>query len=150
MMCNPEPSDTPAPETARPNIVLVVEDEILIRLALADHLRDTGLTVYEAATGAEAVDLLTHHGRDIDAIFTDIMMPGPMDGLALYAWAKQHCPGVPVIMTSGVQDQDAVVRDLESAGLFFLKPYNMDRVAAVLTRKAKERAQTRDGTSAKL
>jgi DNA-binding NtrC family response regulator len=150
MMCTPEPSDPPAPDTARPNIVLVVEDEILIRLALADHLRDAGLTVYEAANVAEAIDLLTHHGSDIDAIFTDIMMPGPMDGLVLCEWAAQHCPGLPVIMTSGVQDQDAIVRDLERAGLFFLKPYNMDHVAAVLTRKAQERAEARDCTSAKL
>jgi DNA-binding NtrC family response regulator len=150
-MCIPEPSDPPAPDAAaRPSIVLVVEDEILIRLALADHLRDSGVTVYEAANGAEAVDLLTHHGGDIDAIFTDIMMPGPIDGLALYSWATEHCPGVPVILTSGVQHQDPIVCHLESAGLFFLKPYNMDRVAALLMKKAKECAQTRDAASAKL
>lgn len=148
-MCTPEPSDPPAPESAvRPNIVLVVEDEILIRLALADHLRDSGLTVYEAANGAEAIDLLTHHRHDIDAIFTDIMMPGPIDGLALHAWAAQHCPAVPVILTSGAPGESAIVRTLETAGLFFLKPYNMDHVAALLTAKAKERAQSRDGASA--
>jgi DNA-binding response OmpR family regulator len=147
-MCTPDPSDLPAPgAAARPNIVLVVEDEILIRLALADHLRDTGLTVYEAANGEEAVDLLTHHGRDIDAIFSDIMMPGAVDGLALHAWAAAHCPGLPVILTSGAPDQDAVVRGLENAGLFFLKPYNMDHVAALLTAKAKEHARSRDGVA---
>jgi len=147
-MCTPEPSDPPASNVARPNIVLVVEDEILIRLALADHLRDCGLTVYEAASGEEAVDLLTHHGGDIDAIFTDIMMPGSIDGLALQAWAARNYPGVPVILTSGAPGENAIVRTLENAGLFFLKPYNMDRVAALLTEKAKERAQSRDGASA--
>jgi CheY-like chemotaxis protein len=138
-MCIPEPSDPPAPDNAaRSEIVLVVEDEILIRLALADHLRDTGLTVYEAANGDEAVDLLTHHGRDISAIFSDIMMPGSVDGLALYEWAARHCPGVPVILTSGAPGESAIVHNLENAGLFFLKPYNMDHVARLLTKKAKE------------
>jgi len=147
-MTTPEPSEPPALEhPARPNIVLVVEDEILIRLALADHLRDAGLTVYEAANGVEAVDLLTHHGNDIDAIFSDIMMPGAIDGLALRTWATQHCPDVPVILTSGAPDESPTINTLSDAGLFFLKPYDMDRVAALLAAKAKARADARDGTA---
>jgi len=147
-MSTPEPAEPPVPEhPARPNIVLVVEDEILIRLALADHLRDARLTVYEAANGAEAVDLMTHHGNDIDAIFSDIMMPGGVDGLALLAWAAQHHPNVPVILTSGTPGQSQTISTLNNAGLFFLKPYDMDRVAALLTAKAKARAEARDGTA---
>jgi CheY-like chemotaxis protein len=146
MMSTPEPLEPPAPEhPARPNIVLVVEDEILIRLALADHLRDAGLTVYEAASGTEAVDLLTHHGHDIDVIFSDIMMPGAVDGLALMSWAAQHCPDVPFILTSGAPGESATITTLTNAGLFFLKPYDMDRVAARLSAKAKARADARDG-----
>ena len=145
-MSSPEPSEPPLPEhPARPNMVLVGEDEILIRLALADHLRDAGLTVYEAVNGAEAVDLLTHHGNEIDAIFSDIMMPGPIDGLALLAWAAQHYPAVPVILTSGAPGQSQTISALNNAGLFFLKPYDMDNVAKLLTAKAKARAQDRDG-----
>lgn len=142
----PNPSEPPAPDrSAQPHIVLVVEDEILIRLALADHLRDTGLTVYEAANGAEAIDLLTHHGNEIDAIFSDIMMPGAVDGLALLSWTAQHCPDVPVILTSGAPGKSTMIDDLTSAGRFFMKPYDMDRVAALLTANAKARAQARVG-----
>jgi DNA-binding NtrC family response regulator len=144
-MCTPEPSDPPAPETAvRSNIVLVVEDEILIRLAIADHLRDAGLTVYEAANATEAIDLLTHHGRDIDAIFSDIMMPGPIDGLALLAWVSQHHPEIPVALTSGVPHHNATTKKMKDDGLFLVKPYSMDGVATLLTAKAKARAQRRD------
>jgi len=148
-MSTPEPSEPPVRQypARRPNIVLVVEDEILIRLALADHLRDAGLIVYEAANGTEAVDLLTHHGNDIDAIFSDIMMPGSVDGLALLAWAAQHHPSVPVILTSGAPEQTQTISTLSSAGLFFLKPYDMNRVAALLSAKAKARANARDGTA---
>jgi DNA-binding NtrC family response regulator len=134
-------------QSTRAHIVLVVEDEILIRLAIADHLRDAGLTVYEAANGTEAVDLITHHGRDIDAIFSDIMMPGAIDGLGLLTWVAQHDPDLPIILTSGVPPQDTTTDQLNDAGLFFLKPYNMDRVAAVLTAKAKARAEAREAAT---
>jgi two-component system, response regulator PdtaR len=142
---SPEPSEPPVSDhPVQAHIVLVVEDEILIRLAIADHLRDAGLTVYEAANGTEAIDLLTHHGRDIDAIFSDIMMPGAIDGLALLSWTAQHYPDLPVILTSGVLNHDTTTDRLNDAGCFFLKPYSMDRVAALLTAKAKARAQARD------
>lgn len=130
-------------EQAELSVVLVVEDEILIRMAIADHLRDLGFKVYEAANAHEAVDLLSHYGDEIDAVFSDIMMPGEMDGIALVDWIGRNCPAVPIILTSGVSDMGKTVLDMRNAGLFFLKPYDLDRVAALITAKAHDRAQAR-------
>lgn len=129
----------------RANVVLVVEDEILIRLAIADHLRDAGIRVYEAANGTEAVDLLSHYCHEIDAVFSDVMMPGPIDGAALIAWIGINCPNVPVLLTSGAPGTSPEVTSVIAAGLFFLKPYDLDKVGALIIEKAKARADERDG-----
>lgn len=145
-MVVPDPADPPAPDNmVRANVVLVVEDEILIRLAIADHLRDAGFRVYEAANGTEAVDLLAHYCHEIDAVFSDVMMPGPIDGAGLIAWINVHCPKVPVVLASGAPGTSAEVAGVIAAGLFFLKPYDLDKVAALITEKAKARALERDG-----
>lgn len=82
-------------------LVLVVEDEVLIRLAVADHLRGCGFKVVEAGNGAEAQELILA-GLRVDLVFSDVTMPGPMDGVALATWLHSHMPGLPVILTSGV------------------------------------------------
>jgi DNA-binding NtrC family response regulator len=144
-MVVPDPADPPAPEnTVRANVVLIVEDEILIRLAIADHLRDAGFRVFEAANGLEAVDLLSHYCHEIDAVFSDVMMPGPIDGAALISWIATNCPSVPVVLTSGAPGTSPEVAGVIAAGLFFLKPYDIDKVAAVIIEKAKARALERD------
>src|SRR5262249_15345744 len=109
------------------------------------HLRDIGFKVYEAANAHEAVDLLSHYCHEIDAVFSDIMMPGTMDGYALMGWIATNCPAVPVMLTSGVSNMNQTIVDMRAAGLFFLKPYDMDKVTAIITAKAIARAQLRDG-----
>lgn len=144
-MVVPDPANPPAPEdTVRANVVLVVEDEILIRLAIADRLRDAGFRVYEAANGSEAIDLLLHYCHEIDAVFSDVMMPGPIDGPALVSWMSVNCPKVPVLMASGAPGSSAEVTGVMAAGLFFMKPYDMDKVATIIMEKAKARASLRD------
>lgn len=148
-MAAPDPaSPSVTEEPAHSYVVLVVEDEVLIRMAIADHLRDTGLKVYEAGNALEAVDLLSHYGHEIDVVFSDIMMPGTMSGLGLVDWVDQNHPSIPVVLTSGVPDLSQKVVDLRHAGMFFLKPYDMDKVAHLITTKAQARAQTRDATQA--
>lgn len=101
MQSNSRPDEGTA--AAAPARVLVVEDEFLIRMVVSDHLRDCGYTVVEAFNGDEALDLLKS-GAPFDLIFTDVRMPGAIDGLALLAYAVHHRPELPVVLTSGHLD----------------------------------------------
>ena len=92
--------------TAQPNpalpkpVVLIVEDDVLVRLLIADHLRESGFSVIEAANALEAVALFGSQVA-IDIVFTDHNMPGDMDGQSLARWIEDQRPGLPVIVTSG-------------------------------------------------
>ena len=79
--------------------ILVVEDEILIRLAMADDLRRAGFTVIEASNAEEALSVLSAT-PDISLIVTDIRMPGRIDGLGLANWVRRHAPRIKVAIAS--------------------------------------------------
>lgn len=116
----------PEPRPDRQPVVLVVEDEVLIRLAVSDHLRSCGFKVVEAGTGAEAQDLLLA-GLNVDLVFSDVTMPGPVDGLALAKWLVTHEPRLPVIMTSGVPSSLAAAKSAcENIRSLAAKPYDYD------------------------
>jgi CheY-like chemotaxis protein len=83
-------------------IVLVVEDEVLLRLRIAAYLRDCGYKVIEAADADEAVLVLKHSGIKIDVLFSDVEMPGAMDGFALAQWTRANRPGLDVILAGSV------------------------------------------------
>jgi CheY-like chemotaxis protein len=106
----------------RHRVVLVVEDEILVRSVTAEFLRIAGYNVVEAANAAEAVAVFTA-GTVIDLVFSDInFMAGPnsMDGVGLARWVSQHHPGVHVILTSG---NTQAARAADVAATFLSKPY---------------------------
>ena len=79
--------------------VLVAEDEVLLRLTIAAYLRDCGYKVIEAADADEAVLVLQQPELGIDVLFTDIEMPGAMDGFGLAQWTRANRPGLDVILT---------------------------------------------------
>jgi len=79
--------------------VLVVEDEVLLRLSIAAYLRDCGYKVIEAADADEAVLVLKQPDLDIDVLFTDVEMTGEMDGFGLAQWTRANRPGLDVILT---------------------------------------------------
>ena len=79
--------------------VLVVEDEVLLRLSIAAYLRDCGYSVIEAADADEAVLVLKQPDLDIDVLFTEIEMPGAMDGFGLAQWTRANRRGLDVILT---------------------------------------------------
>jgi DNA-binding response OmpR family regulator len=113
-----------AQSTLRQPCILVVEHEVLLRATTVEFLRLSGYLVIEAATGAEA--LLALASRDPpDVIFSDISLPGAIDGLALARWLSQSQPRVPVILTTG---HGHLVREaaitLVGDGLFLSKPYS--------------------------
>ncbi len=100
--------------------VLVVEDEALIRFTIADELRDAGFDVLEAPDADEAIRLLDAN-PDIHLIFTDIDMPGSMDGLRLSRVVSERWPPVRIVITSGKRVPSAAA--LPEGSRFMPKPY---------------------------
>jgi two-component system, response regulator PdtaR len=100
--------------------VLVVEDEHLIRMDTASSLEAVGFIVYEAGNAAEAIRCLELH-NEIRLIFTDVQMPGSMDGIALAHYVRDRWPPVKIIVTSGYAK--VCKGDLPAGTLFVEKPY---------------------------
>jgi CheY-like chemotaxis protein len=101
-------------------VVLVVEDDILIRMNAADTVRDFGFEVVEAADADEAIKVLEDN-PDISVVFTDIQMPGSMDGLRLAAVIRNRWPPVALLVTSGQISPHG--GDLPAGVSFLHKPY---------------------------
>ena len=105
--------------------VLVVEDEPLILMDIAHQLEAEGYTVYEAVNADRAIELLITH-LDIRLVFTDIDMPGTMDGLKLAAAVRKRWPPIRIILTSGARTVE--ITDMPDGSVFFSKPYDHARV----------------------
>ncbi|HEV2565683.1 MAG TPA: response regulator [Microvirga sp.] len=120
--------------------VLVVEDEVLIRLVIADYLRECGYRVHEAVNAEEAVAILQSPEVSVDVVFSDVEMPGSMDGFGLARWIRANKPGTQVILTSGAERSADIAATLCEAGPLMEKPYPsqdvVDRIKQ-LTAKAK-------------
>lgn len=114
-----------------PQCILVVEDQVLIRFAIADYLRDCGYHVMEAAGAAEAVALLQAEAASIDLVFSDVQMPGDMDGFGLAHWVQANKPGLPIILTSGNARTADLGEQLCAIGPVENKPYH---AASLVTR----------------
>jgi len=106
--------------------VLIVEDEFLLRADAVEFIEHSGFTVYEASNADEAIKLLELH-HDIRAVFTDIHMPGTMDGLKLAHYIRERWPPVKLIITSGYARPPA--EDIPIGSAFVAKPYRLERVA---------------------
>lgn len=111
------------PDIDRP-VILVVEDNVLVRFVTAEALRNAGFQVVEAAVAAEALEYIRAE-NDVALVFSDVQMPGAMNGLELAAALRADFPQVKIILTSGN-------RELEVAGDIPLipKPYILARVIA--------------------
>lgn len=110
--------------------VLIVEDEPLIRVDVAEHLRDGGFRVLEATNADEAIATLSIRYPDfeIDAVFTDVRMPGPRDGLALARWIRTNRPELPVLLGSGHMSEADLARELLREEKLVAKPYRFEEV----------------------
>ena len=123
-------------EVAKP-IVLVVEDEYWVRLAVAEELRLVGFDVLEARDADDAVRAM--EAQHVDAVFSDLTMPGSMDGIGLINWILEHRPGLKMIVTSGKSYSPT---ELPSAIPFIGKPYAYAEVAARLRTALGEQAKS--------
>lgn len=117
------------PKVAAEPLVLVVEDEVLVRMSISADLRARGFRVIEAHDADEAVEVL-RMCDDIDIVFSDIVMPGQMNGADLaLTWMRENKPDMPVLLTSGVAHG---LLSIKNSGSVIQKPYDVERVAETL------------------
>ena len=120
------------PACAR-NAVLVVEDDPLVRLGAVDLVEDAGYVVYEAADAKQALALLERH-KNIFAIFTDVEMPGSIDGVKLAHMVNRRWPPLAILVASGFAKLSS--DDLPYEALFFAKPYTTVAITKALSNAA--------------
>jgi CheY-like chemotaxis protein len=128
MDIQPPPGGAPVPPT-----VLVVDDDQLVREPIADYLREVGYEVLEAGDAHEAIDLVDHADH-VDLVFTDVRMPGELDGLGLARWVRAHRPDLPVLLTSGYYGTGWLGERLERDVRLIQKPYTQDEVLTQIRR----------------
>jgi DNA-binding NtrC family response regulator len=110
--------------------VLLVEDEPMIRAIGTDALEEAGYEVIEAANADEAMRILEHVG-EVHVLFTDIRMPGSMDGLALAQLVHDRWPAIKILITSG--DTFPRSAQIPDAGHFIAKPYGLNALQNEVT-----------------
>ena len=110
-------------------VVLIVEDEFLIRVDSMDMIRNAGFQVVEARNADEAIRILEDR-LDITVVFTDVQMPGSMDGLKLAAAIRSRWPPIKIVATSGLLDIGK--EDLPAGTRFLPKPYNSAQIVGTL------------------
>jgi CheY-like chemotaxis protein len=110
-----------------PAVILVVEDEMLLRMRAVDMVEDAGYTSVEAVDADEAVAILESRS-DIALLLTDIQMPGSMDGLKLAHTVRERWPPIRIILVSG----QLGLADLEipADSRFFQKPIEAGEMIA--------------------
>jgi CheY-like chemotaxis protein len=118
----------PGPGESRKPVILLVEDDVLVRFTTADILREEGFDVLEAVDSSEALALLTT-GHPLDLVITDIRMPGHMDGVQLASVIKATRPNLPIALLSSHLD-----RADHEADAFVPKPYDVGQLVEVVKR----------------
>jgi CheY-like chemotaxis protein len=111
------------------SVVLVIEEEPLIRLYALGTIGDAGFDVLEAANADEAIEILESRD-DIRAIFTDINMPGSMDGLKLAHAVRRKWPPIQIIFVSAYGPPHK--KHMPPGSCFFMKPYNPAHIIETL------------------
>lgn len=118
--------------TARRTSVLVVEDEILISNLIAKVQDESGFAVRAVADGEQALRYL-ESGADVDILFTDINLLGPMDGSMLARAARAQRPELPIVYCSGRYSPSALAPPVPRS-IFVTKPYSPDALCRLLER----------------
>ncbi|RFC62975.1 response regulator [Fulvimarina endophytica] len=109
--------------------VLIVEDDALLRSEAVDLCEEAGFTAFEARNADQAIAMLERHPQ-IRVLFTDVEMPGTMDGLKLAHAVRERWPPVTIMVTSG--RTKVALEDMPENGLFFAKPYPPNGIVAAL------------------
>ena len=117
---------------AAPVSVLLVEDEVLISNLVADELSEHGFSVHEVTTAAEALRYI-NGGGDVDVLFTDVNLPGGMDGTELAVRVRAMRPELPIVYASGRYSAGGL-GPMVSRSVFLPKPYRPADVCTLLVR----------------
>ncbi len=117
--------------------ILIVEDDPLLLIDAVDMAEDAGFTAYAARNADEAIERMRKHA-DIRILFTDVDMPGSMDGLRLAHYVRDRWPPVEIIVVSGLRH--IPLEEMPASSLFFAKPYPqkplLDAFAGAVSRAA--------------
>jgi CheY-like chemotaxis protein len=114
-------------------VILVVEDEVLVRMMAVSVAEDSGFEVLSAASADEAIGILESRS-DIRLVFTDVHMPGSMDGLRLAHAVRDRWPPVELLVTSALGN--ITTKDLPDRGRFLAKPYDVATLSATFQEMA--------------
>ena len=107
--------------------ILVVEDDVLVRMPIAQYLRDCGYKVIEASDADEAMQVLQHQETMVHVVFSDIEMPGAVDGFGLAKWVRERRPGLDVLLAGTVPRAVESAKELCEQGSV-PKPYEAQTV----------------------
>lgn len=133
---------SPLATNTLPRTVLLVDDEVLVRVAVAQQLRDCGYRVIEAAGADEALVVLRRPEIRLDVVLSDVEMPGTMDGFALAAWVRANRPDLKVMMAGTItRAVDAAIMLCEEGPLpGSYEPQNLlSRIKQLMARRAARR-----------
>ena len=119
-----QPGEFPSEKT----VVMVLEPDVIVRTEVADYLRECGYRVIEGVTAADAWAIIAAEVK-LDIVFSELNLPGEMDGFALARRLRQTHPNIDVILTSGIAGAAEKCKDLCEEGPIN-KPYRSEDVAA--------------------
>lgn len=117
--------------SSQPSTILIVEDDPVVRMLAIDIVEDSGFVAIDAEDADNAIALLEANPQ-VGLVFSDIEMPGTMNGVALAAYVRQRWPAVELVLTSGRVAPTA--SDLPTDSIFLPKPYRPAQLAGVLNR----------------
>ena len=127
------PGAKPGNGTHRKPTILVVEDEVIVRLNVGQFLRESNYRVLEAANAAEAKAILESK-EPIELVFTDVQMPGDMNGFELAQWVRRTYPDVSVLVTSGMSALSQAAGYGKEHGPVLQKPYTFETLLTHIKR----------------
>jgi two-component system, response regulator PdtaR len=107
-------------------VILLVEDEPLVRMTTVDELEEAGFHVLEAANADVALKVLEARSDEVQVLFTDVDMPGSMDGLALAEQVFARWPHIRLLISSGYARPGP--NELPDHGRFIPKPYHPETI----------------------
>ena len=114
-------------DSGNAHTVVLAEDDGFLRTLLAMALEEAGFRVIEAGDATAAIRALEKGGK-ISAVITDVRMPGPVDGVGLAGWMREHTPGIPVILASGFAFQGDLAHINPAIPIIVKKPYDPEEV----------------------
>jgi CheY-like chemotaxis protein len=105
-----------SPQSPKPETVLVIDNDVHVRLVIAEYLRTCGYRVVECANADEALAILRHSEIVLDLVLSDIEMPGTVDGFSLATWIRKNRPGLDVVLAGNVRRAADAAKDICDQG----------------------------------